>query len=566
MRRALRLLAAGLCLVGAAAAFAQGDKVSRLGEYRGHAPVLYSETVRTSSYLRLRDGTRLAMDLYRPAVNGKAVETPHPVLWEHSLSRRSPPDVTQLSVTRRMPELVKYGYVVAYVERRGLGSSFGARRGYNDRTEARDAYDVTTWLGTQPWSTGKVAVFGCSNTGDAAMHAATFMPPHLKAVFAGCFSWSKYDGFLRGGILANWGVGPERPVEEGLKNPPVDGDEDRTLLKQAIEDHRHSTPLAAMWRSLPFRDSWSDITGSRFWLEGSAGTSRDALARSGAAYYIFGGWMDDFRREGLVAWANLQKNPARVVIGPWTHCRSPDFDLLADAHRFFDKWLKGIDNGIDRERPVHLYAQHAPAASAWRSFPTWPMATAAARTRMPLAAAEVAVGKPTPCAEAGSQTQACSQAANGARFTGPVLATDTEYTGHPIVQLWLASPVPDQNVFVYLEDLAPDGTATVVTDGRLKASLRATHTPPYDVLGLPWQRSLEGDREPLVAGTPVRVVFDLLPLSYVFKAGHRVRVVITGNDPRERLVAPTGHTLALFSSAERASFIELPTAPASSKN
>ena len=353
---------------------AQDDKVSRLGEYRGYAPVLYGETVRTSSYLRLRDGTRLAMDLYRPAVNGKAVDTPYPVLWEHSLSRRAPPDVAAASVTRRMPELVKYGYVVAFVERRGLGASFGARRGYNDRTEARDAYDVTEWMAARPWSTGKVAVFGCSNTGDAAMHAATFMPPHLKAVFAGCFSWNKYDGFLRGGILANWGVGPERPVEEDLKNAPVDGDEDLTLLRQAVEEHRNSTALAAMWRSIPFRDSWSDITGSRFWLEGSAGTSRDALQRSGAAYYIFGGWQDDFRREGLVAWANLKGNPARMVIGPWAHCRSPGFDLLADAHRFFERWLKGVDNGIDREPPLHLFAENAPAATAWRSYPAWPPA------------------------------------------------------------------------------------------------------------------------------------------------------------------------------------------------
>ena len=111
------------------------------------------------------------------------------------LTRRTPADQGVTSVTRQMPQLVKYGYVVVEVERRGLGACFGARRGYNDRTEARDAFEVTEWLARQPWSTGKVGVQGCSNTGDAAMHAASLAPPALKAVMAGCFSWNKYDGF-----------------------------------------------------------------------------------------------------------------------------------------------------------------------------------------------------------------------------------------------------------------------------------------------------------------------------------------------------------------------------------
>jgi len=98
-------------------------KVSRFGEYSGYSPALYSESVRTSTYLQLPNGTRLAMDLYRPAVNGQAVDTPYPVLWQHSLMRRRPPDQGDDSVTRRMPELVKHGYVVAEIERRGLGAS-----------------------------------------------------------------------------------------------------------------------------------------------------------------------------------------------------------------------------------------------------------------------------------------------------------------------------------------------------------------------------------------------------------------------------------------------------------
>ena len=108
-----------------------------------------------------------------------------------------------------MSTLANYGYVVVQVARRGNGPSFGQRRAYNDRTEAYDAYEVIDWLAAQPWSTGDVGIYGCSNTGDAAMHAITADNPHLKAAWAGCFSWEKYDGFLRGGILANWGTGPD---------------------------------------------------------------------------------------------------------------------------------------------------------------------------------------------------------------------------------------------------------------------------------------------------------------------------------------------------------------------
>lgn len=126
----------------------------------------------------------------------------------------------------------------------------------------------------------------------------------------------------------------------------------------------------------------------------------------------------------------------------------------------------------------------------------------------------------------------------------------------------MASSQPDQAVFVYLEDLAPDGTATVVTEGRLKASLRATQRPPYDFLGLPWHRSLEADHEPLRAGEPVPLHFDLLPLSHVFKAGHRLRVVVSGNDPRQRPTPPTGHVLTLLSSADQPSTLDLPLTPA----
>lgn len=538
----------------------------------------YPEVQRTSFHVAVRDGTRLAMDLYRPAVDGKPVEHKLPVIWQHSFARRLPPDQLNSADLRRMPELARDGYVVAIVDRRGLGSSFGARRGYNDRTEARDAFDVTEWLARQPWSSGQVGIYGCSNTGDAAMHAATLMPPSLKAVFAGCFSFSKYDGFLRGGIPAQWGTGVERSVEEDLKNPPVDGPEGPALLRQAVDDHRRNGPLAAMWAGMPFRDSWSDFTASRFWLEGSVATYREAFVRSGVGLFVFGGFDDEFRREGLLAFQNLAPLRRRLVLGPWAHCLNDGHDLLGDARRFFDHFLKGVDNGWAQEPPVRFFVRGTPAAEAWRQGDRFPPADVHTQL-LPLApqgagldhrlggpataaSAWLAVQAARPCGNDRSPfAKPCPQPGRMLQFTGDALPRATELVGHPQLRLWVSSNRVDADVFVQLESVAPDGTVQVLTDGRLRASLRKTVTPPFDHLGLPWHRSLEDDLQLLRPGEPVELHIALLPLAVRVPAGHRLRLSVGGSDPRTRHPPPPGLELRVHVEPGRASALALPLLP-----
>src|SRR5690606_32153895 len=142
----------------------------------GYSPVLYDEWVRSSQYVPMRDGTRLAVDVYRPAIDGVAVDTPYPVIWEHQLSRASVgPDgePSYAAVRSGMAELTKYGYVVALAARRGNGASFGTMDGYHPRTEAEDAYDLMEGFAAQPWAQENIGVYGCSNTGAAAMRAPT---------------------------------------------------------------------------------------------------------------------------------------------------------------------------------------------------------------------------------------------------------------------------------------------------------------------------------------------------------------------------------------------------------
>jgi hypothetical protein len=105
-----------------------------------------------------------------------------------------------------------------------------------------------------------------------------------------------------------------------------------------------------------------------------------------------------------------------------------------------------------------------------------------------------------------------------------------------------------------------DGKVSIITDGRLKGSLRAMGTPPYSVFGLPWHRSFQEDAQAFVPGQPAEVVFDCLPLSHLFAPGHRIRMTITWADPREKdrmqLFPPP--TISIHRDAVHSSYITLP--------
>jgi putative CocE/NonD family hydrolase len=549
----------------------------------GPAAVEYTEQVATSFYLPMRDGTRIAVSLHRPSVNGVPVEGRLPVIWHGTLDIE-PAGVRQTTdssgIRAPLSDLTRQGYVVAIVARRGNGASFGVRRGYEDFTEGFDAYEITEWLAAQPWSDGNVGIYGCSNTGEAAMHAIVARPPHLKAVFAGCFAWDRYDGHTRGGIIAQYGTGPTRTVEDDLKAVPVQGDENRALLREAAEEHLQSTNLLALMQSMPYRDGWSPLVMAKFWGEVSIGAYLSQVRDSKIPLYIQGGWNDDFRTEGLIALANLP-GQARMIIGPWRHCLNNGFDLRAEQIRFFDHYLKGKDTGIEKDEPIRYFTVGAPAGHEWRSAAQWPLTDTAyqrlfltadalqpaspARASAQTVTVDYAPACPPDPVEPnwGPFTQPCHPSKASVAFSGRAFAADTEVTGDPIIDLWISSTAPEQPVFAYLEDVAPDGTITVVSEGRQRASLRRVVDAPWNTIGTPWRRSWAEDHEPLVAGVPVKVSFDLLAVSYVFKTGHRLQVSVSGSDPRERVrteVSPAP-TLTVHSGGDMASSIVIPFRP-----
>lgn len=559
----------------AAPALSPANAPSSFGHYR--PPPTFAEQHKESLYVRMRDGVRLAVTVARPARDGKPVEGRFPVIWHHSLSAtQEEADGTgpRAGGFRAIPSLTEYGYVVVQVARRGNGQSFGTRRGYHDRNEAHDAYEMIDWLAAQPWSNGDVAMYGCSNTGDATLQAMTTGNPHLKAVFAGCFTWDKYDGMRRGGIFAQWGTGPSRTIEQDMTVAPVAGDEDKRLLRQAAEEHQRATPLIDVWKSMPYRNSWAPTVQSAFWAEGSSASYLAQLRRAAVPLYIVGGWRDEFRDQGLIAFLNLPGT--RIIIGDWLHCQNEGFALAEEAHRFFDRHLKNIDTGIDRDPRIHYFTL---GAQEWRSATSWPIADARPLTLSLTArgleerpvnrdyAQSFAVDYSVSCPEggSGSTVQPCHLPGQGLSLAGPPLKAPMELTGHGLADIWIAADAPDANLFLLVEDVAPDGAVRVVTEGRLKASLRKEHPAPWTMpAGVPWHRAYAEDAQPLVPGEPVRLRFDILPTSWVFKAGHRIQFTLTGSDHRERARDPAAQPtrITLVSDRKRPSTVTLPIAPA----
>lgn len=580
MRAALAALALSSLAAGAAAQDAPPPPVSlspaavpsSFGSYQ--PPRAFTEQVVTTQYLPLRDGTRVAVLIARPARDGQPAEGRFPVIWHHSLSATQQegdgvgPRAGGFSA---MPRLTDHGYVVVQVARRGNGQSFGTMRGYHDRNEAHDAYELIEWLARQPWSTGAVGQYGCSNTGDASMHAMSVNAPHLRAVFAGCFSWNKYDAMRRGGIFAQWGTGPSRTIEQDMAIPAIAGDEGKVLLRQAAEQHQRAVPLFELWKSMPWRDSFAPLVQSNFWGEGSASSYLPQIVQGKVPLYIVGGWRDELRDQGFITWLNVPG--ARILVGDWLHCQNDGFALAQEAHRFFDRHLKGIDTGIDRDPPIHYFVT---GPGEWRSAAQWPLPQAV-QTPFALTSAGLRQGSARgadlrrsfavdytikPCAEAGAGAvvQPCHLPGQGLSLAGAPLAAPVEVSGHGLADIWIAADTPDANLFLLLEDVAPDGTVKVVTEGRLKASIRKLGTAPWALPGLPWHRAYAEDVQPLEPGVPARLQFDLMPSAYVFARGHRIQFTLTGSDHRERARDPKAQpsSITLISDKAHPSSVSLP--------
>ena len=141
----------------------------------------------------------------------------------------------------------------------------------------------------------------------------------------------------------------------------------------------------------------------------------------------------------------------------------------------------------------------------------------------------------------------------------------TEITGTVTANLWIAADAPDVNVFAMLLDVAPDGSATYVSDGRLRASWRATHDLDWPGATRTWHRGYAEDIAPLDEGEPTLLTFDFFPTSYRVPAGHRLKLAVTTGIGEDYQQPPLANgqpvTLTLLTGGQHASSLSVPMQP-----
>ena len=561
--------------------------VSKPGEYSGYGDKIYKGYELSSQYVAVRDGTKLAMDLYRPkSSDGKVVEDKLPVLWMHTPYNRrtfassSGAGLSGETYPGAAARLIEYGYVVAIVDFRGVYASYGKNEGYN-RGEwvdaARmDAYDISEWLAMQPWSNGNIGMWGCSATGGSQMQALTVAPPHLKAVFPMSCEFDAYPFGVPGGMSASSGdtKAPPMTSSAALRDAAaqtVDADSDGTQLRAAVAEHASNVDNAG---DVPFRDSVATNIKETWWAKSSPHTYLDAIKQSGIAVYVAANWDEAATKYGAFFTLNNLSNPRKLIVGPSTHCawfsveKELGFDITVEERRFFDHWLKGIDNGVMDEPMVYYYTYNEAKGQEWRSAAQWPLPEEK-RTPYYLGAKSLATSMPTDASakdEAqveyavamGTTSTTAPSSPKGISYASAPLEQDVRITGHPLAELWVASSAPDGDFIATLQDVGPDGAITSYNmHGRLRASLRKEAEAPYNNLGLPYHPFNMSDVMPLTPNEPTLLRFDMLPISFIFKAGHRIQVTLSFADSVTPRLTPAP-TVSIYRDATHASSITLP--------
>jgi putative CocE/NonD family hydrolase len=310
------------------------------------------------------------------------------------------------------------------------------------------------------------------------------------------------------------------------------------------------------------------------------------------------GWYDLFSGAGdMFLWyANLTV-PRRLLVRPADHSEVEknqfDLNFEAEVHRWFDYWLKGIDNGIMREPPIYYYVMGDSKKGAWRTSAQWPLVN---QKLTPFYLAEGKTGSAASFNDGFLRREPPDQkdaadayvvdysttsgkysrwyAVNWPRnypdmqsndqkaltYTTLPLGADLEVTGHPVAHLWLTTNAPDLDVFVYLEEVEGSGKSTYLTEGNLRASHRKGGRAPYNNLGLPFHSHYQSDLQPVTAEKPLELVFSLHPVSYRFHKGNRIRITVTFADADnfETPVFDPPPNVQLLRGISHPSFIQLP--------
>lgn len=559
----------------------------------------------------MRDGIRLAANIYRPARNGSLVDGKFPALL-----LRTPYNKT-LRGNNFAAYFVAHGYVVVTQDVRGRYNSEGSWRPLFD--DGNDGFDTAKWIGSQPWSDGGIGTLGSSYEGGTQHALALTNAPDVKAMVP-LFAMSdvaQYGVRHNGAFELRWFnwifsmgdpsgkpnlVASARAASDPAAAPAL------ADLSQRVRDYIQQLPLRAGTTPLRFAPDYEKFLveamsrgpEDKFWDEMGVSVADHAAEYKDIPVYHVTGWYDSWGAQvanlNYVQLQKAKKSSQRLIVGPWVHSRpdihfageaefTPDagIDLNAFELRWFDHYLKGIDNGVDREAPVRIYVMgggdgHKTAdgrifvGGHWRDEKEWPLARAVETnyylhgegllsTDKPVAHEPLKYlfdphhPVPTFGGNLSSQGDLASQGAADQRcrpdfwlcsdsnplsarndvvvFETPALARDLEVTGRLIVKLWAASDSPDTDFTAKLVDVYPPnkdypaGVDLNIGDSIVRARYRNKEKA-----------------ELLKPGQPYEFTIEMYPTSIVFAHGHRIRLDISSsNYPRFDVNPNTGEPL-----------------------
>jgi putative CocE/NonD family hydrolase len=555
------------------------------------------EVIRKNIAVTMRDGVTLRADVLLPAPVGN-----FPVLvyrTPYGKDRAS-------SEWTTFHKAVARGYAVVVQDVRGRYASEGDFTPY--QMEGRDGYDTIEWAAAQPWSNGSVGTFGLSYPGAVQWLAALENPPHLKAMVpAMTFSTPRnffYSGGVFDGSWLDWiwfNIAPDLRRRKNLPGPQARAEvsaswkqEQERMQKflplSALPDLKEVAPFYYEWLAHPPADPWWD------WAE-----LHGKYARVHAAVLNISGWYDEAygpdgattNLNGLLAARRNEADPrTATIIGPWTHgeleqnkAGELDFGKSAVVNydeiilRWMDHYLKGEDNGVEKEKPVRIFAM---GDNVWRDEDEWPLARAKPtpyyfsgrhmgpnsfalkESEAPLeASSSEFISNPAhPVTDLYTQFGARDYRALAGRedvlvFDSFPLDSDLEVTGPIEATIYASADVPDFDLWVRILDVWPDGRAYNLM------------SPGLDVLRASYRNGLSKP-ELLRPGQIVRLDLDRLLTSNLFKTGHRIRVQVsgafffhfsrnlqTGKSEATSSEIRVGH-IRIYNGADRASRIMLP--------
>ncbi len=564
-------------------------KMSSLGVYQGYSYPSYKGFKHESFYVPMRDSIRLAVDVFMPKKRAKGEKVPtvmYLTRYVRSLKAKFPFNLLKDPVLGQISEeeikfLTSYGYACVIIDARGSGASEGAREMEFSPDEVKDAAEVIDWVIAQEWSDGQVATTGVSYVGTTAELILANKHPAVKACIPRSNIFDLYahimfpGGMRQGPFIKVWGyttnqldlnefgfVGKKGKLVRGIN--PVDGDKKKTIYKQVMLNHLDNFDVYDGLLKANYRDDTHPDLNNQVPDDFSIHNYVKEVSESGTPFYRIGGWYDGSLQKSVIdGYLNIP-NTERVLLGPWDHgpkdnaspwaaTKDRNFSILNEILRFLDYHLKGIENGINEEEPFHYYTV---GEGAWKTTNKWPLpektnTTLYLNTDQVLDDSRNTTGKleykidysattgpsagwnsVTPLYKTGrtNYPNRVEETKKLLNFTTPAFEQDVVMTGHPLADIYMSADAGDAGLFVYLEDVGPNDTVRFVTQGMLRATHRKIDETPLYTTTTPARSFEREDALGMDEGEVVRMYFDLLPISYQFKKGHKLRISIGGND------------------------------------